>query len=466
MKQAIILFSVALGWLIVSCAGAGTPAPSSVPTVRIDNPAYGASVFEGDVVSVQSVSADPNGVTRVELYVDGQLANTKLAATPQGQVQFSAAQEWVANQLGAHTLLVRAFNAAGASGEASLPIAVNPRLAGQATPTTPAPSPPLGTSAEPPTAAPTAVVTDTPITQGTDTTLVVPSDTPVVVATTVTPSETPTTAPTDTPTSTPSTPPTAPPVVFLPPYDGGMSVATDWSEAGLFIQANANDVTVGEDDGAGIAYVDIFIQNLKGAVIARKRLTHPPYCYFGVSSENEDACERVQPGTGEFAWSEGKPIQRGTFLVRAVAHTPDNRIQVAEQPVRITIPVNNLENLFVDYERPLTDRMSLSDTLEYQASVSGQDVDDATGAGIDRVEMFVVDYDGKIVNAQTERQPFYCGFGDGGLKTPCNVYDFGAHNLKWANGDSINPTQYLLRSIVYAKDGRIAARSSMIQIDQ
>ncbi|HZQ10552.1 MAG TPA: Ig-like domain-containing protein [Anaerolineae bacterium] len=444
--KSISIITIAFIIVLAACAGAGPQAPASVPTVRIDKPLYGASFFEGDVVPVQSASADPNGVTRVELYVDGQLANTKLADTPQGQVQFIAAQEWVASKLGAHTLVVRAFNGAGASGESSLPIAVNPRIAGQGTPT----------------AAPTDIPTDTPVAEVTDTTPIAPSDTPIADATTAVPTETPTTAPTNTPTKQP----TLPPIVFLPPFDGGMNIATNWSELGLFIQANANDVAVGEDDGAGIAFVDIFIQNLKGAVIAQKRLTHPPYCYFGVESDDERVCHRVQPGTNEFVWFTGRPIQRGTFLVRAVAYTPDNRIQVAEQPVQITIPVNDLEDLFVDYERPLTDRMSLSDTLEYQASVSGQDVDDETGAGIDRVEMFVVDYNGKIVNAQTERQPFYCGFGDGGLKTPCNVYDFDDHNLKWANGDSVNPTQYLLRSIVYAKDGRIAARSSMIQIDQ
>jgi hypothetical protein len=146
-----------------------------------------------------------------------------------------------------------------------------------------------------------------------------------------------------------------------------------------------------------------------------------------------------------------------------VAYNRENRIRTDEGAVRITNPPDDLFTFFVDILEP-GDADQLEQEMRYQASVSGQGVDDSTGQGIDRVEMFVVTYDGKIVSAQPERNANYCGFGDGGLNTPCNVWNFAGHGGKWPNGADINRTQYLVRVVAYAQDGRIAARSQMFQI--
>ncbi|RIK30838.1 MAG: hypothetical protein DCC52_06325 [Chloroflexi bacterium] len=120
-------------------------------------------------------------------------------------------------------------------------------------------------------------------------------------------------------------------------------------------------------------------------------------------------------------------------------------MRINESPVRITLPPDDRETFFVNIEQP-TEQV-LRRQLDYQARVSGEGVNDANGEGIDRVEMFVVEFNGNVVSAQTERNPQYCGFGDDGLNTPCHVW------------------KYLLRVIAYAKDGRIAADSRMFQID-
>lgn len=311
------------------------------------------------------------------------------------------------------------------------------------------------------TRAPLALVTDTqralPIVDETET----PTGEPT--ATTEGETETPTVPDTDTPTpsATATLTPTLilPPIVFLPPADGGMSITADWSDNGLRIELFADDAAAGNNNGDGIDHVEIFIQDLQGNVIAEKRLDQAPYCYFG---PEQDDCHSVQQGTAEFEWSAGKPIERGYYLVRAVAYTTSKKILVDEQPLNITIPVDTLENLFVNIDEPGSDRVR--DTLDYEASVSGVGVDTTTGEGVDRVEMFVVDYNGNLLNSQIARTPVYCGFGAAGLNQPCNVYDFAAHDLKWQNGDAIGPTEYILRAVVYAKDGRIAAQSEVIRI--
>ena len=57
------------------------------------------------------------------------------------------------------------------------------------------------------------------------------------------------------------------------------------------------------------------------------------------------------------------------------------------------------------------------------------------------------------------------GFGGGENDQPCNILNFKQSNLKWPNGDPINPTQYIVRAIAYARDGAIAATTFFFQID-
>jgi hypothetical protein len=235
-----------------------------------------------------------------------------------------------------------------------------------------------------------------------------------------------------------------------------MSVVADYFSEGLYIRAEANDVDVGQEDGDGIAYVDIFIQDLHGNVIAARRENNAPYCYFG---EQDGECIRVHPDSNAFRWSENRPREPGWYFVRAVAYTPDSRIQVFERPVRITIPADDLETIFITFELPGTDR--IFNQLEYQVSVSGE----GTQPGIERVEMFVVAYDGQLVSGRQEFNPNYCGFGDDGLNTPCYVYNFAHQGFKWPGGADINPTQYVLRAVTYIHGGGIGANTFIIQID-
>jgi hypothetical protein len=446
-----------LGVLVILVACGGAPTATSQPTVQILAPSYGASFVQGETVAVQSLSSDNSGIARVELYVDGQLANTKLAPSAQGEKQFTIVQEWRATGLGAHTIVVRAFNTANVSGETSFPIAVNPQ--GGASPTTIAQiTPPLDATPQ----------------EGIDTVTPLPADetaTPLpetlVAETEIAPTDVPPTGvpPTDIPpTANPPTaiPPTLAPTATIPPLayqlpsDGGMSVFVDWSENGLQMEAQANDVEVGQENGDGIAYVEFFIQRLDGSVIATKRENMKPYCFFG---EQDGECLYGQQGESNFNWN-GKPIQAGWYFIRAVSHTPDNRIQVAERPLRITYPPDSFENLFVNIVEPSTDRPELE--LVFEADVSGA----ATDAGVDRVEMFVVTYDGKIVHARAERNPRYCAFGGGDNGAPCPVYNFRSNGLKWSSGASINPTQYVLRAVAYTSDGIISASTFVIQIDR
>lgn len=408
---ALVLF----GAILSSACGGSAPTPGK-PAVQIIAPPYGASFGVGETVGVQSVSIDTNGVTRVELYVDGQLVGAQPAPSAQGEKQFNVVHEWLATTAGAHTLIVRAFNAANVSGEATIPIAVT---------------------------APAAV-----------------SPTQVIVVTATAPPAEPTIIPTlAPPTPIPPTPipPTAPLVVFQPPFDGGTDVLVSYVGGQLALQVTAH---AGGDDGFGIASVEFFIQDLSGRVIASKTERRAPFCYF---DEANGECLDARLGEPNFKWSDTAPIAAGWYLIRAVVSTPDGRVRIDEKPVRITIPPDDLATFFVNIDQPTNTEIRRQ--LDFQASVSGERVNDDTGEGIARVDMFVVDARGNILSHQSEQNPHYCGFGDDGVNTPCHVWNFTQRNQKWPNGAPIGLAHYLVRVIAYAQDGRIAASSQMFQID-
>lgn len=545
-KVFAVWFGACLLGGLLACGGGGGGAVTA-PLVVITAPTNGAAYQASERVAVQSAAADATGITRVELYADGQLVQTSNVPIPADTKQFNAIQEWTATTPGAHALTVRAFNLAGLSGEQTVAISVN---ANAAAPETTAPAA-TAVSIQPtnaPPAAVTVVVTATPQTPATtqplagptvcvpnaqffgdktipDGTVLLPGEafvktwalrntgncvwdagftlnyvsganlavvnqvplpaanpgqtvdvsvnmqaptapgnyradwraraadgtafgTPLSVVINVPAPNVPTVEPTA----------TALPIVFKPPFPGDMSVDVAWLGDSINIGARAAVIINGDEpNGNQIDYVEFFIQDLQGRVIAQKRENNPPYCYF---AEANGECSSVDIGTNRFQWGDGKPIRDGWYFVRAVAHAKDGRIKVDERALHITIPYDSLETFFVNRELPGDTRFSKE--LAYEASVSGSHLDRAR---VDRVELYVVDYEGNIVSAQTERNPRYCGFGGGDNGADCPVYNFAQHGGKWPNGAPVQPTQYILRLIAFATDGKIVADTVMIRID-
>ena len=100
---------------------------SGKPAVIIAAPPSGSTYREGDDVAVQSTSADKKGVVRIEMTVDGAVVHNDTPPAP--QLNFSLIQTWKATP-GSHTIIVRAYNAAGASSDpAAITIQVSPSIA-------------------------------------------------------------------------------------------------------------------------------------------------------------------------------------------------------------------------------------------------------------------------------------------------------------------------------------------------
>ncbi len=129
-----------------------TACTNAKPNVVILSPAHGSQFTEGEAVAVQSTATDATGIARVELLVDGAVVRLDAAPTP--QTTFTLIQTWQATS-GTHTLMVRAYNTAGAVSEpAAVSIVVVSRGASLATPGVATPLPGIITPLPVPTTLP------------------------------------------------------------------------------------------------------------------------------------------------------------------------------------------------------------------------------------------------------------------------------------------------------------------------
>ncbi|MBN1220734.1 MAG: FHA domain-containing protein [Anaerolineae bacterium] len=96
------------------------PREETRPLVLINSPRQGEQVEVGQELTVHSIARDEGKVTRVELWVDGQLQESQASALPGGTSPFPLLVRWRPSSPGPHTLIARAFNAQGRHGQASV----------------------------------------------------------------------------------------------------------------------------------------------------------------------------------------------------------------------------------------------------------------------------------------------------------------------------------------------------------
>ena len=116
-RRAVIL----VGVLLALCCGAAVlgglayfffvPTAEAKPLVLINSPRYGERIGVGELVTIHAIARDEAKVTRVELWVDGELQEAKATNLAEGISPFPLLAQWRPLSPGAHTLTVRAFNA-------------------------------------------------------------------------------------------------------------------------------------------------------------------------------------------------------------------------------------------------------------------------------------------------------------------------------------------------------------------
>lgn len=149
---ASLLLALSVAVTLLAFANGGVLAQDQdSPIVIINKPPSNSSYMQGDIISIESLSASPVGIVEVELYVDGQLVQRDDTPGALPETQFTLIQRWIANLPGSHVVTVRAIDSENRTGQA----AINVIVANIAP--TPVPAPTL---APPPTPTPVTCVLD------------------------------------------------------------------------------------------------------------------------------------------------------------------------------------------------------------------------------------------------------------------------------------------------------------------
>jgi hypothetical protein len=104
----------------------------------------------------------------------------------------------------------------------------------------------------------------------------------------------------------------------------------------------------------------------------------------------------------------------------------------------------------------------VSDKLVFRIKPYDTNVGTDEGAGIEHVDMYVIDPNGNEVNYEHESATKFCGFGGG--DPDCNEYVFADNDNKWKNGQDIQNGTHTLRSVVFADSGEVRQFEWQIQI--
>jgi hypothetical protein len=121
-----------------------TPAIQSIPSVVIISPLADQEFMFGQLIPVVSRSADPQGIARVELMINGKLVARISNLKPQTNQTLTTSLMWLPQIVGNQVVQVIAYNAADAAGESEFVFA-------RVLPATPTPSPASPTPTPTPT---------------------------------------------------------------------------------------------------------------------------------------------------------------------------------------------------------------------------------------------------------------------------------------------------------------------------
>jgi len=121
------LVGMALGLLILLVIGGAAffllrdrGPRSQGPAVTIRAPQFGEQLTANQSMIVHAMAEDFRGVARVELWVDQQLLSVQTSQLPEGSTPFPLTYNWYPEQAGSHLLVVRAYNRAGGTGQATV----------------------------------------------------------------------------------------------------------------------------------------------------------------------------------------------------------------------------------------------------------------------------------------------------------------------------------------------------------
>lgn len=223
----------------------------------------------------------------------------------------------------------------------------------------------------------------------------------------------------------------------------------------------------GAKDGSGIQQVEFTFYPIKdglvGQPIYRIAKTKPPFCPFGDDGTN---CIPYELSNHDNLWPDrNTDILPGDYRVQATITYGSGETRRTEEDFGIVLPPTSTPRTAVLRAKivdPAPGRGVITQELVFQVQAYDERVGVKDGAGIAKVEMFILNNAGKIVYQRTETAAAYCAFSGGEPK--CVAWSFGDHGNTWPNGVRAQGV-YTLRAVVYAKNGATTVVESKVSIN-
>jgi Tol biopolymer transport system component len=159
------------------------------------------------------------------------------------------------------------------------------------------------------------------------------------------------------------------------------------------------------------------------------------------------------------------PTQATPVALVSPSLTP-TAVAPTETPVASIAPTNTgtVSPLVATIVHPASGEYNPAATTQLVFQVQAYDPSKGStdGAGINNVDMSIVDSKNNVVYHRTEMTAAYCSFGGG--EPDCTVWVFADHNYEWPDGSAIKNGDYTLKAKVNAKDGRTTTVQTSLKI--
>lgn len=119
-RTCLLLMVLGVAILLGACGPSDDVGQAKPPSMIITAPASGQEVQVGHELLIVAAVTDEEGVSRVEVGVDGVLLGTMENPSPAANVPFTVEQSWTAAKLGSHSVMAVAYNVAGVASTPSV----------------------------------------------------------------------------------------------------------------------------------------------------------------------------------------------------------------------------------------------------------------------------------------------------------------------------------------------------------
>lgn len=213
------------------------------------------------------------------------------------------------------------------------------------------------------------------------------------------------------------------------------------------------DPRAGEQNGAGIDYVEVNIYDPDDELVYEDTIRTPQYC-IPIHSQGCGTIALTRNGQ----WPNGQAMKNGEYSANITAYPNDEDLRQGNWSLDFEVRLADASgNVAPELQASVVETFRGA-ALVGQVEAYDPGVGNFDGAGITNVYLALYDPNGGLLYDRTEQAAPYCMFSNPQGSSTCNEWSLAQGS--WPNGQTIRSGDYFLYAVVTAQDDR------QIEIDQ